>query len=96
MCIRDSLTLRAAGNNAHDTGSLFQGSNIHLGGVCQSEAQAGGAVLDLHNVLFAANQTQHVGGSLLVVLHCVLLYLLCDGIPLPSGRNGQKKKDPTE
>ena len=92
----DHLTLRAAGNNAHDAGSLFQGSNIRLGGVCQSEAQAGGAVLDLHNVLFAANQTQHVGGSLLVVLHCVLLYLVCDGIPLPSGRNGQKKKDPTE
>ena len=92
----DHLTLRTAGNNAHDAGSLFQGSNIHLGGVCQSEAQAGGAVLDLHNVLFAANQTQHVGGSLLVVLHCVLLYLVCDGIPLPSGRNGQKKKDPTE
>ena len=43
----DHLTLRAAGNNTHNTGSLFQGCSIHLGGVCQSEAQAGGAVLDL-------------------------------------------------
>ena len=92
----DHLTLRAAGNNAHNTGSLFQGCSIRLGGVCQSEAQAGGAVLDLHNVLLAANQTQHVGGSLLVVLHFVLLYLVCGGISLPPGRSGQKKKDPTE
>ena len=92
----DHLTLRAAGNNAHDTGSFFQGCSIHLGGVRQSEAQAGRAVLDLHNVLFAANQTQHVGGSLLVVLHCVLLYLVCGGISLSPGRSGQKKKDPTE
>ena len=88
----DHLTLRAAGNNAHNTGSLFQGSNIRLGSVCQSEAQAGGAVLDLHNVLLAANQTQHVGGSLLVVLHFVLLYLVCGGISLPPGRSGQKKR----
>ena len=92
----DHLTLRAAGNNAHNTGSLFQGCSIHLGGICQSEAQAGGAVLDLHNVLLTANQTQHVGGSLLVVLHFVLLYLVCGGISLPPGRSGQKKKDPTE
>ena len=92
----DHLTLRAAGNNTHDTGSLFQGSNIRLGGICQREAQAGGAVLYLHNVLFAADQPQHVGGSLLVVLHFVLLCLLCCGIPLPPGRSGQKKKDLTE
>ena len=65
----DHLALGPAADDAHDAGGLFQRGHVGLAGVRQREAQPGGAVFQLRYVFLAADQTQNVRGSLLVVFH---------------------------